>query len=192
MSAKCQKRTSLTSFDKVAAMNEGVTVFAGITIPSTSTVFLAVVEFHFFVGLGCVIAGVVAMLSKKGRGRHSTFGSIYFWSLLVVFLSASGLAIVRWADDYHLFVLGLLAFGSAYWARTALRRRWRYWVPQHVMGMGGSYILLLTAFYVDNGKNLPLWNQLPQIAFWLLPGAFGLPIIIYALYRHPLVRAFAH
>jgi hypothetical protein len=55
--------------------------------------------------------------------------------------------------------------------------------------MGSSYILLLTAFYVDNGKNLPIWKALPQLAFWLLPSAVGLPIITYALMRHPLARA---
>jgi hypothetical protein len=54
--------------------------------------------------------------------------------------------------------------------------------------MGVSYVLLLTAFYVDNGSNLPLWRTLPPIAFWLLPSAVGLPIIAYALLRHPLVR----
>ena len=53
--------------------------------------------------------------------------------------------------------------------------------------MGISYILLLMAFYVDNGKNLPLWRELPQIAFWLLPSAIGVPIIIYALQWHPVV-----
>jgi hypothetical protein len=55
-------------------------------------------------------------------------------------------------------------------------------------GMGLSYILLLTAFYVDNGKNLPLWNKLPQIAFWGLPAAAGIPFIVRALLRHPLER----
>ena len=30
----------------------------------------------------------------------------------------------------------------------------------HITGMGTSYVLLLTAFYVDNGKNLPLWRDL--------------------------------
>ena len=56
--------------------------------------------------------------------------------------------------------------------------------------MGASYILMLTAFYVDNGKNLPLWKELPEIAFWLLPSAIGLPLIIHALFRHPQVLAF--
>src|SRR5713226_5732494 len=37
------------------------------------------------------------------------------------------------------------------------------WARFHIVGMGLSYVLLLTAFYVDNGKNLPLWNRLPPI-----------------------------
>ena len=55
--------------------------------------------------------------------------------------------------------------------------------------MGASYILTLTAFYVDNGKNLPLWRELPQIAFWFLQSAIGVPLILHALLRHPLVLA---
>jgi len=31
--------------------------------------------------------------------------------------------------------------------------------------MGVSYIVLLTAFYVDNGKSLPLWKELPPISY---------------------------
>ena len=47
--------------------------------------------------------------------------------------------------------------------------------------MGISYIAMLTAFYVDNGKNLPIWRDLPPVAYWLLPSAVGLPLIIWAL-----------
>ena len=54
--------------------------------------------------------------------------------------------------------------------------------------MGLSYVLLLTAFYLDNGRNLPLWRELPQWAFWVLPSAIGGPIIVYALLRHPLAQ----
>ena len=45
---------------------------------------------------------------------------------------------------------------------------------------------MLTAFYVDNGKNLPLWREFPPVAFWLLPGALGIPLIVRALVKHPL------
>ncbi len=54
--------------------------------------------------------------------------------------------------------------------------------------MGLSYIFMLTAFYVDNGKNLPFWKELPAIALWVLPAVVGIPIIVRALLRHPLLR----
>ena len=47
-----------------------------------------------------------------------------------------------------------------------------------------SCILLLTAFYVDNGKNLPVWQRLPQLAYWLLPRTVGLPLVARALARY--------
>ena len=164
-----------------------VTVIAGVPIPSTSPVFLTGVGFHVLAGLICVATGAGAMLSRKGHGRHSNFGTIYFWGLVAVFASATGLAIARWAEDYPLFTLGALSMASAWFGRTAMRRRWP--VRLHIAGMGASYIMLLTAFYVDNGKNLPLWRALPQIALWLLPSAVGLPVVAYALLRHPLARA---
>jgi len=55
--------------------------------------------------------------------------------------------------------------------------------------MGLSYILLLTAFYVDNGKSLPLWRDLPTIAYWLVPAAAGVSVLLHALLRHPLARS---
>jgi hypothetical protein len=165
-----------------------VTVVLGIPIPSRSPTFLAIVGLHVAVGMVCVVAGAIAMLSPKRAGRHPTFGSIYYWSLVAVFVSATALSMVRWAEDYHLFILGLLALVSASLGRAARRRRWAGWVRLHITGMGLSYILLLTAFYVDNGKSLPLWRELPPVAYWLLPAAVGLPLIIRALFRHPLVR----
>jgi hypothetical protein len=50
--------------------------------------------------------------------------------------------------------------------------------------MGGSYIALLTGFYVDNGPFLPLWNQLPHLTYWLLPSIIGVPLIWLALHRY--------
>ncbi len=71
---------------------------------------------------------------------------------------------------------------------TASGSRRRNWVSLHITGMGASYVLLLTAFYVDNGKSLPLWQDLPAIAYWVLPASVGVPLIIRALLRHPLAR----
>jgi hypothetical protein len=161
---------------------------AGLEIPSDSPIFLAALAAHVLAGLFCVGAGVGAMLSRKRPGRHPSFGTIYYYCLSVVFASATTLSVMRWAEDYHLFILGTFSFATASLGRMALRRSWRNRIRSHISCMGLSYILLLTAFYVDNGKNLPLWNKLPQIAFWLLPGAVGIPFIVRALLRHPLVQ----
>jgi len=164
------------------------TTILGIPIPSSDPAFLAIIGVHVVIGLAAVIAGAAAMLSRKGRGRHSNWGKTYFWCLFGVFATMSALSLTRWGEDYPLFILGALAFASAWFGRAAVRLRWRQWPRLHLGGMGASYILLLTAFYVDNGKSLPLWKTLPPIAFWLLPSAVGIPIIVHALLRHPVAR----
>lgn len=161
-----------------------MTHVARIQVPSNSPIFLAIVGVHILLGLACVITGAVAMLIPKRKGRHPTFGTIYFWCLSGVVALATGLSAVRWTRDYPLFVLGLLSFAAALVGRTARRRLWPGWVRWHITGMGVSYVLLLTAFYVDNGKSLPLWRKLPAISFWLLPTVIGGPVIVRALLRH--------
>jgi hypothetical protein len=172
--------------------SEGMTgksiIVAGIEIPSSDPAFLGIVGVHVLLGLVCAITGVIAMLSIKRPGRHPLFGSVYYWCLLGVFVTASGLAAVRWREDYHLFILGALAFCSAYLGRRARRQGWNNWPKLHIAGMGMSYVLLLTAFYVDNGRSLPLWRELPTITLWLIPAAVGIPVIVRALLRHPLAR----
>lgn len=172
----------------LVAANAGSIIVAGLEIPSRDPLFIATVGMHVLLGLICTITGLMAMLSTKRPGRHPRFGSIYFWCLAGIFVTVSALAAVRWSEDYHLFILGTLAFAAAYFGRRARRERWRNWVKLHITGMGTSYVLLLTAFYVDNGKNLPLWRDLPPIAFWFIPAAIGVPFILRALWRHPLAR----
>jgi len=169
-------------------MTDGITNVAGIEIPSADPVFLAIVGVHVLLGLACVATGAIAMLSSKRAGRHPRYGTIYFWCLAGIFLTATGLAAVRWAEDYHLFFLGTLSFAAAYLGRLAKRQRWHNWVRLHITGMGTSYVLLLIAFYVDNGKQLPIWKDLPSLIYWLLPAAIGIPLIVRALLWHPLVR----
>jgi hypothetical protein len=166
--------------------DQGIVVF-GIPIPSSSPVFLSIVAVHVAAGIACTFAGVVAMLAPKRAGRHPSAGTVYFWSLVVVFLSMTVLSLLRWPANNHLFVLGIVSFAAGVVGRTARRYRWTGWLPAHVTGMGLSYIVLLTAFYVDNGPHLPIWRSLPPLAHWLLPSVVGLPLLIWALARHPLI-----
>jgi hypothetical protein len=55
--------------------------------------------------------------------------------------------------------------------------------------MGLAYIAMLTAFYVDNGPFLPLWNLLPQWALWIIPSLVGAPLIARAIVRRSRPRA---
>ena len=166
---------------------EASTTILGIEIPSTDPVFVGIiVALHIPLGLASVVAGAVAMISTKGRGRHSTAGNAYYWCLLGLFASATLLSIMRWAEDYDLFIFGASASMSAWIGHTALRRRWPHWARIHIAGMGFSYVLMLIAFYVDNGKQLPIWQNLPHFAYWLGPLAVGVPVIVWALTQHPL------
>ena len=170
-------------------MTGASTIVLGIEIPSTDPVFVGIiVAVHIPLGLACVATGIVAMLRTKGGSQHSATGKLYYWCLAALFASATVLSLMRWAENYHLFILGLLAFASAWLGRRAIRNRWPYWARLHMTGMGLSYILMLIAFYVDNGKQLPIWKELPHFTYWFLPLAIGLPLIARVLRRHPLRR----
>lgn len=161
-------------------------VLSGVVGERVSAAFALLLVFHILAGLTCVVTGLVAITASKRRGRHPRFGTIYYWSLAVVFGSATGLAGIRWDHDAHLFVLGTVAFGFASVAYAARKIRWTGWIRFHIAGMSLSYIVLMTAFYVDNGPHLPLWNRLPTIAFWIGPSIIGLPLVARALIRaHP-------
>jgi hypothetical protein len=157
-------------------------------IPPGSTTFHLLLAVHIAAALTCVATGAVAALSPKHPGRHPRLGTLYYRSLTVVVASVAWLAALRWPQDAYLLVLGTLALAAATLGRTARRRRWRWrrwrWIGLHLVGMSASYILLLTAFYADNGQHLPIWRALPHLAYWLLPSAVGLPLIARALARH--------
>lgn len=170
-------------------MSQTPITIGGIPIPSHSGAFLAILAVHVAAALTAVVAGLVAMLTPKRPGRHPRFGSTYYWSLGVVSITMATLSGMRWREDYPLFILGTLSFAAATIARQAAPSRTVGRLRVHVVAMGLSYILLLTAFYVDNGKNLPLWRHLPTLTYWLLPVLVGAPLILRVLRRHPLIVA---
>jgi hypothetical protein len=152
-----------------------------------SALFGVLLLFHVPAGLACVVTGAGAMLSPKRPGRHPRFGAVYVWGLAVVFATATGMAALRWHEDAHLFSLGALSVAAGSVGYAARRVRWPGWMTFHIAGLSLSYIVLLTAFYVDNGPRLPLWSRLPPFAFWVGPAAFGLPLLARALPRHTRV-----
>ena len=61
------------------------------------------------------------------QGSRASFG---VWNNLLLVLDGGcrygyGLSVVRWADNYHLFLLGMLSLIAATIALTAVRQCWR-------------------------------------------------------------------
>ncbi len=154
----------------------------GDQVGSTAPLFLAFLAVHVLAGLTAVITGAIAALVRKGSPRHIRAGRSYYRAITVLFATATVLAVMRGRHDYYLFIIGAVAFTAAT-AGYLHRRRQRPGDTGHIIGMGTAYVAMLTAFYVDNGPHLPLWDRLPAIAFWLLPSVIGAPVIARAVIR---------
>jgi hypothetical protein len=156
-------------------------------VGSTTPLFLAFLAVHVLAGLTAIVSGAIASLTHKGSRRHIRAGRCYYLAVSVVFATATALASMRWRQDYYLFIIGAIAFTAAT-IGFLHRRRHRNGDTGHIAGMGTSYVAMLTAFYVDNGPHLPLWDHLPTLAFWLLPSVIGAPIIARAVTRATRAR----
>lgn len=155
----------------------------GLTVPDAGPVFLAALGVHVLAGLTAVGSGALAATARKRPGRHPRAGRVYLVGLSVVFATAAVMAAIRWHEDAHLFGIASVALGLGLFgwqARRRLNPRWPRW---HAIGMGGSYMALLTGFYVDNGPQLPLWDRLPHLSYWVIPTVIGVPLVRRALRR---------
>jgi hypothetical protein len=156
----------------------------GLQVPDAGPVFFAALVVHVAAATMCVVSGALAATARKRPGRHPRAGTVYLYGIAVVFVSATVMAVIRWRHDAYLFAIAVVAFTLAVLGWQARRRRPRRWMALHGTMMAGSYIALLTGFYVDNGAQLPLWDRLPHLAYWLLPAAFGAPLTWWALARN--------
>jgi hypothetical protein len=158
----------------------------GIPVPSTDPVFLTFVVVHIAISFAAVISGLLAMLSEKTSPRHSANGRVYFWSISFSFVTVLILSFMRWPHNVHLLTIGMLTFALAFLGRRLATVKSSGWTRLHTICMGLSYVLLLTGFYVDNGKNLPFWKMFPNWSFYILPALVGVPIIFKVFKTHPL------
>jgi hypothetical protein len=147
---------------------------------------------HGLAGLTAGVTGVITFRVPKGPGRHHQWGKRYLWAYSTVFLTATILSVQRWQADAYLFLLAVLGSSLGLVGYTARRFRQtpalqralgEQWVVVHIVGMIGSYVVLWTAFYVDNAHLIPGLNQLPSLTFWVLPSLISLPFIAFSLAR---------
>lgn len=142
------------------------------------TVFGFFLTLHIISGIICLLAGLLAAFSKKRRGRHTVLGELYHGSYVVVFVTALITSVMHWQESSYLFFIALFSYSLALFGYMARKRRVRNWLPKHIGGMLGSYIGIVTAVIVVNIPAVPVVNEWPALAFWLLPTVIGTPIII--------------
>lgn len=155
------------------------------------TFFLPLVV-HALAGLTSGITGVLTFVAPKRPGRHHRWGERYLVAYGVVVSMAIVLSVQHWPADVYLFGLALLGGSSALIGYSARRFRERpmvqrllgsNWVVIHIIGMIGSYVVLWTAFYVDNAHLFPLFNRLPVLVFWIGPTVIAVPFLLRSLSR---------
>ena len=61
---------------------------------------------HIGAGLTAVLAGLVAMLARKGGRWHITAGRVFLGGVVALFGSMVVMVVIRWPATIHLAVLG--------------------------------------------------------------------------------------
>jgi hypothetical protein len=148
---------------------------------------------HALAGLNTVVTGIITFIMPRHPGRHHRWGTRYLWAYTVVFITAMLLSVQHWPADAYLLVLATIGYGLAlggYGVRRLRHMPWltrllgEWWVIAHLVGMIGSYVVLLTAFYVDNAHLIPGLQRLPSVVFWCGPSLVALPFLVRAIARY--------
>ncbi|WP_431892903.1 hypothetical protein [Cellulosimicrobium funkei] len=154
----------------------------GLPEPDAGPVFDLALLVHIAAGVTAVLAGLVAMLARKGGRWHVGAGRVFLGGIAALFGSMVVMVVIRWPATVHLAALGGIALAAVLLGWRNRRRGESD--GAHIAWMGLAYIAMLTAFYVDNGPHLPVWERLPDWSFWVLPTVVGAPLTGWAVHRH--------
>lgn len=127
---------------------------------------------HITAGVAALVAASLALLSEKGRDIHVKAGRLYFWCMLLIFITALPLSVLR--SNIFLFLIAFFSFYLAFSGkRFAVNRRGTFsWIDQGaacimLLSGLGMVILGIRYFIQDNSQFLVL------IVFSLLALSLG-------------------
>jgi hypothetical protein len=130
---------------------------------------------HIVSGALGMLVGLAAIWSTWRRRTHTASGEVYHWLVLLICVSAAGLAVLSWSSLWWFIPIAAASYAFAFVAYRAARRRRPGWLATYLRGLGGSYIALTTAILVVSVPDLP--------AVWFLPTVLGVPIVEWASHR---------
>lgn len=106
---------------------------------------------HVISGFLALACGAVAIATKKGKGIHITAGRIYFWSMILVAVTAFYLSIVNVIP--FLFLIAVLSFyltwsgyKAIHWKNKSLPKSifWFDAVVSHLVALFGFVMIILS------------------------------------------------
>lgn len=106
---------------------------------------------HVISGFLALACGAVAIATKKGNGIHITAGRIYFWSMILVAITAFYLSIVNVIP--FLFLIAVLSFyltwsgyKAIHWKNKSLPKSifWFDTVVSHLVALFGIVMIILS------------------------------------------------
>jgi hypothetical protein len=155
------------------------------------SVFSLLLIVHITAGTLCLFVGAIAMFSRKRKGVHTNIGEVYHFGYIIIFLTAVAMSIMMWSQLQYLFYIALFSYAQALYGYLARKLRWNNWLRKHISGMLGSYIGIITAVLVVNGKPFTSLTGIPQLFLWFIPAIIGTPCIILTINRftRPLKKA---
>jgi uncharacterized membrane protein len=131
---------------------------------------------HIFAGFTALTTGLIPMFSKKGSKLHTTWGTVYYWAMFLVALTA----LIRFQMKTNLIFLSGIAVFSFYNTFTGVRliHRKNNPKPKFIDWFGatlmviGSMLMLYFSYLVFKMDN---------ITFTILFSVFGIFMLVLAL-----------
>ena len=76
---------------------------------------------HILAGIFALLSSALAVFSEKGKRIHVLSGRIYFWSMLVIFLTAIPMSIIT--SNIFLFLIAIFSFYQSFAGMRFARNR---------------------------------------------------------------------
>ena len=111
---------------------------------------------HILAGTIALLCAALAVLSEKGKKIHVLSGRTYFWSMVVIFLTAIPMSIIT--SNIFLFLIAIFSFYLAFAGMRFARNRKGVattldWTAVDLMILSGLGMWILSAIYFSNNNS---------------------------------------
>lgn len=138
---------------------------------------------HVISGFLALLCGAIAIITKKGKGVHVKAGRIYFWSMILVALTAIYLSLAETIPFLFLiaifsFYLTWTGYRSIHWKKSPLPGT-VYWfdaIMSHITALFGVVMMVLA---ILAWMNIHIHQSISSLSEVLL--VFGIGTVIFAV-----------